>query len=42
LGTDVYTLQSMLGHKSIRNTQVYAKIMDKNKKQAANRLNIQL
>jgi integrase len=42
LGTDVYTLQSMLGHKSIKNTQIYAKIMDDRKKEAANRLNIEL
>ena len=42
LGTDVYTLQSMLGHKSIRNTQIYAKIMDDRKIEAANRLNIEL
>ena len=42
LGTDVYTLQSLLGHKSIKNTQIYAKIMDDRKQEAANRLNIKL
>lgn len=41
-GTDVYTLQSMLGHKNIKNTAIYAKIMDAKKKDAANKLNMKL
>lgn len=42
LGTDVYTLSSLLGHKNLKNTQIYAKIMDEQKMIAANRLNIEL
>lgn len=38
LGTDLYTLSKLLGHKEIRTTQIYAKIMDKNKKEAMNKL----
>lgn len=41
-GTDVYTLQSMLGHKNIKNTQIYAKIMDDRKKEAANKITFNL
>jgi len=38
LGTDLYTVSKLLGHKEIRTTQIYAKIMDKNKKKAMNKL----
>ena len=41
-GTDVYTLQSMLGHKNIKNTQIYAKIMDARKIEAANKIKFNL
>lgn len=34
LGTDLYTVQKLLGHREIRTTEIYANIMDK-KKQAA-------
>ena len=37
-GTDIYTVSQLLGHASINSTQVYAKIVDEKKRQAANRL----
>lgn len=41
-GTDVFTLSKMLGHKSLKSTQVYAKIIDKKKVEAANRIVIDI
>lgn len=38
LGVDLYTVSKLLGHKSIETTQVYAKILDKNKKAAVDRI----
>lgn len=38
LGVDLYTLSKLLGHKSIETTQIYAKILDKNKKAAVERI----
>ncbi len=37
-GVDLYTLSKLLGHKSIETTQIYAKILDKNKQAAVNRI----
>lgn len=37
-GTDIFTLQKLLGHSEIRTTQVYAKIVDENKKKATKRI----
>lgn len=39
LGTDIYTISKLLGHKEIRTTQIYAKIVDKKKTEAMNKLN---
>ena len=42
LGTDIYTVSKMLGHRDIATTQIYAKIIDGKKKEAANKIMIQL
>ena len=38
LGVDLYTLSKLMGHKNIETTQVYAKILDKNKIAAVNKI----
>lgn len=37
-GTDLYTVSKLLGHKSIKTTQVYAKATDRMKREAVDRL----
>lgn len=41
-GTDIYTVSKMLGHRDLRTTQVYAKIVDDSKRKAANRIKLDL
>ncbi len=38
LGTDIYTTSKLLGHKNIGTTQIYAKVLDKNKQAAIARI----
>jgi len=42
LGTDIYTVSKLLGHKSLKTTEVYAKIIDQKKVEAANRIKLDL
>ena len=41
-GTDLFVVSKLLGHKNIATTQIYTKVMDKNKIAAANRINLGL
>lgn len=38
LGTDIYTVSKLLGHKELGTTQIYAKVLDKNKQAAVARI----
>lgn len=38
LGTDIYTLQKLLGHRELRTTQRYAEVLDKKKQEAIARI----
>ncbi|MCL3781174.1 site-specific integrase [Prolixibacteraceae bacterium JC049] len=40
LGTDIYTVSKLLGHKHLKTTEVYTKIIDEKKKEAANRIKL--
>ncbi|WP_029034541.1 tyrosine-type recombinase/integrase [Salinimicrobium terrae] len=39
-GTDIYTLSKMLGHKNVTTTQIYGKVMDRQKIEASKKLNL--
>ena len=41
-GTDIYTISKMLGHTKVTTTQIYAKIVDDKKKQAADAIIIDI
>lgn len=41
-GTDIYTVSKMLGHRDLKTTQVYAKIVDNLKREAANKIKLDL
>lgn len=41
-GTDIYTLSKMLGHRELKTTQIYAKVIDNTKREAANKIKINL
>ena len=41
-GTDIYTVSKMLGHRELKTTQVYAKIIDQTKREAADKIQLDL
>lgn len=41
-GTDIYTVSKMLGHKDLKTTQVYAKIVDEAKRIAADKIKLDM
>ncbi len=40
LGTDIYTVSKLLGHKNIQTTQVYSKVINEKKKSAASKIKL--
>ncbi|NQU51022.1 MAG: site-specific integrase [Bacteroidetes bacterium] len=41
-GTDIYTVSKMLGHKDLKTTQIYAKIVDEAKREATDRIKLDM
>lgn len=41
-GTDIYTVSKMLGHKDLKTTQIYAKVVDEKKREAADKIKLDL
>lgn len=41
-GTDIYTVSKMLGHRELKTTQLYAKIIDQTKRDATNKIKLDL
>jgi integrase len=39
-GTDIYTVSKMLGHSNVRTTQIYAKVINQTKREAANKIKL--
>jgi len=40
MGTNIYTVSKMLGHRDLKTTQVYAKIILQTKRDAANKIHL--
>ena len=41
-GTDIYTVSKMLGHRELRTTQIYAQIVNKTKREAADKIKLDM
>lgn len=41
-GTDIYTVSKMLGHRELKTTQIYAKVIDKSKREASTKIILDL
>lgn len=41
-GTDIYTVSKMLGHRDLKTTQIYAKIVDDTKRKAADKIKLDM
>ncbi|RRB02062.1 site-specific integrase [Larkinella rosea] len=41
-GTDIYTVSKLLGHRELKTTQIYAKIVDQKKQDASERIKLKL
>ncbi|GAB3339746.1 site-specific integrase [Larkinella ripae] len=40
MGTDIYTVSKMLGHRELKTTQIYAKIVDQKKREATDKIKL--
>ena len=42
LGTDIYTVSKLLGHKNLSTTEIYTKVINEKKIEAANKIKLNL
>ena len=42
MGTNIYTVSKMLGHRDLKTTQIYAKIIDQTKRDAAGKIKLDI